>query len=211
MRLVKINRDRILYSAFTTDQDLAQGNSKCWFSTLNKIFKILKLDIKNLADNSVFRNNLIEYFHQQSDSQLQKIQSGAVDSKLILFSNIFIPNFVPFHLETNLSKSIKSKITQLRISAHCLNIERGRYNKPKIPREERFCKFCTEVETEHLLISCHTYKDIKKTFSQSYGLNLKDSHNTYFLLSKLLNPKNIIECNYLYKFIRDALEIRNTS
>jgi hypothetical protein len=77
-------------SAFTTDQ----GNSKYWFSTLNKIFKILKLDIKNLADNRVFRNNLIEYYHQQSDSQLQKIKSGAVDSKLILFSNIFIPNFV---------------------------------------------------------------------------------------------------------------------
>ena len=109
-------------------------------------------------------------------------------------------------------KSIKSKITQLRISAHCLNIERDRYNKPKIPREERFCKFCTEVETEErFLISCHKYKDIRKTFFQSYGLDLKDSHNTYFLLSKLLNPKNIIECNYLYKFIRDALEIRNTS
>ena len=90
----------------------------------------------------------------------------------------------------------------------------------KIPREERFCKFCTEVETEeHFLISCHKYKDIRKTFfqsygldlNQSYGLDLKDSHNTYFLLSKLLNPKNIIECNYLYKFIKDALEIRNTS
>ena len=129
------------------DQDLAQENSKYWFSTLNKIFKILKLHIKDLADNSVFRNNLMEYYHQQSDSQLQKIKSGAVDSKLILFSNIFISNVVPFYLETNLSKSIKSKITQLRISAHCLNIERGRYNKPKIPREERFCKFCTEVET----------------------------------------------------------------
>jgi hypothetical protein len=147
MRLVKINRDRILYSAFF-NQDLAQENSKCWFSTLNKIFKILKLDIKDLADNSIFRNNLIEYYHQQSDSQLQKIKSGAVDSKLILFSKIFIPNFVPFYLETNLSRSIESKITQLRISAHCLNIEWGRYNKPKIPREERFCKFCTEVETE---------------------------------------------------------------
>ena len=71
MRLVKINRDRILYSAFF-NQDLVQENSKCWFSTLNKTFKILKLDIKDLADNSIFRNNLIEYYHQQSDSQLQK-------------------------------------------------------------------------------------------------------------------------------------------
>jgi hypothetical protein len=40
-------------------------------------------------------------------------------------------------------------------------------------------------------MSCHKYKDIRKTFFQSYGLDLKDSHNTYFLLSKLLNPKNI--------------------
>jgi hypothetical protein len=59
------------------------------------------------------------------------------------------------------------------------------------PREERFCKFCTEVEKEeHFLISCYKYKDIRKTFFQSYGLDLKDSH---FVLSKLLNPKNIIE------------------
>jgi hypothetical protein len=78
-----------------------------------------------------------------------------------------------------LSKSIKSKMTQLRISAHCLNIERGRYNKPKIPREERFCKFCTEVETEeHFLISCHKYKVKRTTFFQSYVLDLKDSHNS---------------------------------
>jgi hypothetical protein len=42
-----------------------------------------------MADNSVFRNHLIEYYHQQSGSQPKKIKSGAVDSKLILFSNIF--------------------------------------------------------------------------------------------------------------------------
>jgi hypothetical protein len=46
------------------------------------------------------------------------------------------------------------------------------HNKPKIPRKERLCKFCTEVETEeHFLISCHKYKDIGKTFFQSYGQN----------------------------------------
>jgi hypothetical protein len=60
------------------------------------------------------------------------------------------------------------------------------YNKPKIAREERFWKICTEVETEErVLISCHKYKDIRTTCFQSYGLDLKDSHNTYLLLSKL--------------------------
>ena len=54
-------------------------------------------------------------------------------------------NYFVITQQKYICKSIKSKITQLRISAHCLNIERGRYSKPKIPREERFCKFCTEV------------------------------------------------------------------
>jgi hypothetical protein len=81
-----------------------------------------------------------------------------------------------------------------------------------ISKNAIICQIFDIVETEeHFLISCHKNKDIWKTFFQSYGLDLKDSHNTYFLLSKLLNPKNIIECNYLYKFISDALEIRNTS
>lgn len=64
----------------------------------------------------------------------------------MLFSNIFVLNCITFYFET--TKTIKSKINQLRISAYCFNKERGRYNKLKIPREERFCKLCTEVETE---------------------------------------------------------------
>lgn len=39
MRLLKVNRGKILYSAFTADQELSNENSKCWFSTL--VFKVL--------------------------------------------------------------------------------------------------------------------------------------------------------------------------
>ena len=69
MRLVKINRDRVLYSAFTTDQDLAQENSKCWFSTWCKYLKYLISKIWQII--AFLENN--KYYHQQSDSQLQKI------------------------------------------------------------------------------------------------------------------------------------------
>ena len=38
-----------------------------------------------------------------------------------------------------------------------LNIERGRYSRPKVPREERICKFCNEVESEsHFILFCKT-------------------------------------------------------
>jgi hypothetical protein len=51
MRLVKINRDRILYSAFTTDQDLAQENSKCWFSEFKTDFQWYLLEIIKFTFN----------------------------------------------------------------------------------------------------------------------------------------------------------------
>ena len=42
-------------------------------------------------------------------------------------------------------------------------IETGRYKKPKIPKEERFCPFCADkVEDEvHFLIKCPTYNNLR--------------------------------------------------
>ena len=49
-----------------------------------------------------------------------------------------------------------SEFTKFRMSTHWLPIERGRYENPKIPREERLCYFCkSEVGTEyHVLMKC---------------------------------------------------------
>ena len=46
------------------------------------------------------------------------------------------------------AKTCTSIITKFRLSSHKLNIERGRYSRPKVAREERICKFCNEVESE---------------------------------------------------------------
>lgn len=65
--------------------------------------------------------------------QLQKFKSGAIDSKIMLFSKIVFHILLPSILKTLLSKY---KITHLCFSAHCLNIEQGRYNKPRNPSGE---------------------------------------------------------------------------
>ena len=42
-------------------------------------------------------------------------------------------------------------LTKLRISAHSLAIETGRYGTTQIPADQRFCKFCPRnVEDEVL-------------------------------------------------------------
>ena len=56
---------------------------------------------------------------------------------------------------------------KFRTSNHSLFIETGRYCRPILPRENRFCKFCqnNEVEDEiHLLFDCNMYSELRKTF-----------------------------------------------
>ena len=63
--------------------------------------------------------------------------------------------------------SFRFRTTRLRISAHDLEIEIGRYHK--IPREKRICKWCNltlgnaEIENEHhMLFVCDLYANLRK-------------------------------------------------
>ena len=63
----------------------------------------------------------------------------------------------------------KIALGQFRISAHHLEIERGRYEN--IPRTERKCKVCNmnSIESEyHFLLVCPAYKELRRNFFSSY-------------------------------------------
>ena len=78
--------------------------------------------------------------------------------------NLSYEKYLNFHPDFHKRKSI----TKLRISAHRLEIELGRYqikNKRKIEAKERLCQICqtNEVEDEkHLLLSCPKYDSHRK-------------------------------------------------
>ena len=61
------------------------------------------------------------------------------------------------YLELVHDKSVRKCLTSLRISAHRLRIERGRYRGEK--PEERLCLTCNSIENEvHFLCKCQKYK-----------------------------------------------------
>ena len=61
------------------------------------------------------------------------------------------------YLFTTKNENKRKNLTRLRISAHTLEIERGRYNKLK--REEWLCKTCLKIEDEpHFLLDCNLFK-----------------------------------------------------
>jgi hypothetical protein len=63
-----------------------------------------------------------------------------------------------------------------KVSSHPLLIEKGRYFRPKIKRENRLCSQCNQIEDEqHFLIHCTKFANVRKLLFKSkkkkYSLN----------------------------------------
>ena len=74
------------------------------------------------------------------------------------------------YLQTIGNTKISANISKLRMGSHCLNIETGRFVKPKkIPADQRFCPKCpTLVEDEiHFLTECSLYRDLRNKLFRS--------------------------------------------
>ena len=81
-----------------------------------------------------------------------------------------------FELEKYLSiiqfSAARENFTRFRISCHNLYVERGRYETPLVPREERWCVYCNLtlkikcIEDEaHVLTDCPLYNVIKNKYN----------------------------------------------
>jgi hypothetical protein len=89
------------------------------------------------------------YYSGKLMNQLIHIRNSET-GKLRFFSKILTTFEIQKYLTFNINKYVRSFLTKLRLSAHSLAIETGRYCKPTIPANERFCKACKDkVEDEH--------------------------------------------------------------
>ena len=86
----------------------------------------------------------------------------------------------------------KQSFAKLRVSAHDLHIETGRYKKPtKTPVNERTCNFCTtnEVEDEfHVILKCSYYENIRMEMLDKLKLftdiqNIDEKHLFVWLMN----------------------------
>jgi hypothetical protein len=111
-------------------------------------------------------SNIIYLFcsERKTLKQFENIRKNKT-GKLHFLSNILRIFKLPNYLEFPLSKEHKYFLAKIRISAHSLNIETGRYNST--PHEQRLCKFCpSSVEDEkHFILHCPTYQNIRNSYN----------------------------------------------
>ena len=124
---------------------------------------ILKLDSQNITFPH-FSDVLERYYKTKVTSELEHIKR-ANSGKLVFYSTICHDFSLKKYSSFGIPKRIRCLLTRLRISAHSLAIETGRYSKPNAPLEERVCRFCTNnVENEkHFMLECSRYSNCSST------------------------------------------------
>ena len=108
-------------------------------------------------------------------------------------------------MEFPLSKEHRSFLTKIRISAHSLNIETGRYNS--IPREQRLCTFCLSLveDEKHFILHCPKHQNIRNSYNTLFQSIRTDDD----LIREILDPKDLFKTKEICKFLKEASNIRN--
>lgn len=105
----------------------------------------------------------------------------------------------------------RKALTKLRISAHNLQIERGRYTIPYTQKENRLCRYCKDkIEDEyHFMMDCDLYNnDRLSLFNKLYGIcpllqQLQEKDKFIYMLSSSGNVIRLVA-----EFIHNNLEKR---
>ena len=107
------------------------------------------------ADKKLFKRHCKEFVMKKFVNMWQQeltTQTKPILRTYSLFKNDF---FIEHHLESITDFRYRTAITKLRCSSHALEIERGRYQNPKVPRDLRLCLVCQVVEDEeHFVTNC---------------------------------------------------------
>ena len=92
-------------------------------------------------------------------------------------------------------------------------IEKGRHMRPTIPREQRYCPFCsTSIENEiHFLTQCKQYSNRNELFSMVERgapnfTNLNSHEQFIFLMSQENKPLNFKIISTIHKWFTERLD-----
>ena len=136
---------------------------------------------------SRYINNLIANDYDDIGQSMNNLFQGVFNSQSSKCSYFreFNPNFIVhdiYSVKTTVNELERISWTKLRLSAHSLAIETGRWNRRgrgRLPIEERLCQ-CGFVQTEHHVIEvCVLSQNVRNTFNIISLPNLVSERQDY--------------------------------
>lgn len=207
-RIKGMNTNSLLGQAFSISKELHTNGKESWFTGCSFILEQLNID----TDMSIeeIKSKLIKRSMESWEKQLHE-NAVIKDGKMRAYYK-FKPTFKKeIYLHVIKNRDMRKSLTRFRVSAHDLEIEKGRYKKLKA--ENRVCKNCQTLEKEdefHFLITCPKYlaeREILFSYTTKYCSNFeKLSDHNKFLWLMTTEDINIIK--KLANYVHSCFEIR---
>ena len=146
-------------------------------------YKYTSLLQKSQRQIVISKDKLRTYSKWTGSIQIRLNNEGRDQNKLRLYKTFKGSFSEEPYLSLVPNRNQRAALTRLRVSAHRLQIEVGRYTTPPTPLNSRFCKYClTEprsVDSEfHFLFECNTFKLKRQCFlGRLSSLGIKIDNN----------------------------------
>ena len=207
-----LHKDNNIDTKASNTTTCSQENSTYLLERFKNHRKIEPLPCKKFRLEVILKN-LKDHFKLSWDYEKKK------STKLSLFYDTIKTTFEKEqYLDLVTNASYRFRTSRLRISAHDLEIEHGRYKD--IPRDQRLCKWCQltlndkRLENErHLLFECDLYATLRSKLIQSihksgsklisYG-NISSVNNTSNNLFKDIKLSNL--SSYFFQLHSPAID-----
>ena len=180
---------------------------------------VSKLGFYHVQTNPVLQiHAYINHMQTRINDQILQEEDSAIfnSSKLDFYKHLYKIQTRASYVDILSHKSDRSALAKLRVSAHKLNIEYGRYAKKS--RQDRVCIVCStaSVESEvHFLLECPAYTREREEFF--YKINKLWNRTSFssnfiarnrFQLFNLFNDNNLQSLKLFIKYVRNISDIR---
>ena len=213
-RLANTPANKIVRQVYDELKRLGDQGFQTWITKACELVRSYGLDPTTIVcvDKQQFKKHCKQLVMQRFVDAWQEELHG-LNKPILRTYSVFKSDFVlECHLNSVKDLRYRVAITKLCTGSHVLEIERGRYQKPKVPRDLRLCRICNVVEDEeHFVTSCninHGERSLLYSIMTNkipYFGTLSDNEIFLFLITS--NDPQIL--TWFGKFLHRSFIIRN--
>ena len=214
--LCKHQPSALVYKAYQESYSLASEKTHCWAHYIHDVCSHFNMDELWVNQGSAYKNKVIRDLRARAYDQYDRNWEkyiGREESKLRTYRTFKQKIYLENYLISVKNPATRREFTKLRISAHRLRIELGRYTRPKTLVEDRKCELCkSDIENEmHFVLDCSLYKTEREAlFKELEAFTVFKSLNPVeqFQFVMSYNDGDTEVLKYVLNYVNQAMEKR---
>ena len=212
-------------------RDMSSVGTDCWLTRVDKMTNMLNLP--KIFYNKLSGRRITACLQSKFDSYwLDQIKSSRVGpdgeqhNKLLTYTSFKSHFGMEPYISLVKNRNQRCHLSRLRLSAHRLGVETQRYQRPPVPRSQRYCAYCPPVpgpqpgvspEARPLDDECHCLTQCVVGQEQRTDMfNNVGSRNVRFLglsdkdkFKSLVCPSNATDCKVVSRYLQRQFDKRD--